>query len=135
MARRPHRRDRRRPAPNTPGGTTTAISAIRLVEAPDPDQTTLQVVRTDANGAAPSYNSVTLTSSANQAIPGIAIYEAGVKLEISQVFVEADGEFSIETTNPRTTVGILIIDPFLPFLNGKNGSVNGGCVIDLPDST
>ena len=132
MARRAHRRDRRRPAPNTPGGTAAAIVAIRLLEVEDEFAQTLVVSRTNAGGVSPGYNPVELVGSENQAVAGITIFEGATKIPVTAVFVDANGEFSVETTVPRTGTGVLIIDPFLPFLATKSGAVCGGCIIDLP---
>lgn len=126
MGRRPHRRDRRRPAGNTRGGATNALNFLQDFNWLDSSTYQLKVVRINNDPLTNGSVDEPITGVGSISTEGIKAMVAGSPVTISIASVTAPNIINLVFSSPQASALTLVFMPFNPEFRGLTGTANAG---------
>lgn len=142
MSTRPHRRDRRKTALATRGGTINELNFLQGFFWPSVRRYQIKVVRITNDPLNNGSENIPIVGAPGKPIiqaqiptTGIKAMVAGSEVPISRVYLTDENTINIEFTQDQSSAVTIVIMPFNNFFRGIRGSVNaGGFVETTPPS-
>ncbi len=137
MSNRPHRRDRRKTALNTRGGSLAELNFLQGFFWASVRRYQIKVVRITNNPLFNGSEDEPIVGAPGKPIiqvqiptTGIKAMVAGSEVPISRVYITENNLINVEFTQDQSSVVTLVFMPFNDFFRGLHGSVNAGGFIE-----
>ena len=137
MSNRPHRRDRRKSALNTRGGSLAELNFLQGFFWASVRRYQIKVVRITNNPLTNGSEDEPIVGAPGKPIiqvqiptTGIKAMVAGSEVPISRVYITENNLINVEFTQDQSSVVTLVFMPFNDFFRGLHGSVNAGGFIE-----
>lgn len=137
MSNRPHRRDRRKTALNTRGGSLAELNFLQGFFWASVRRYQIKVVRITNNPLTNGSEDEPIVGAPGKPIiqvqiptTGIKAMVAGSEVPISRVYITENNLINVEFTQDQSSVVTLVFMPFNDFFRGLHGSVNAGGFIE-----
>lgn len=129
---RVHRRDRRKTAPNTPGGVVKEFISLAFKSNTSATVFTLDAARLQPQAGGTGWTPV--TGWANRLIPTSGWYfrQGGANFAVDTVNRNFDGTITITIAGGRDNAGWLLVPPFVADLVSTKGEMCAGGLIFIP---
>ncbi len=129
MAKRPHRRDRRKPAPNRPGGAVFGLSVLRDTQSWAADEIIVAIDIASATDGTPGFTNLDLVAGDVADLTGWNVFDDGVATGLDGVTIDPDGVLEIRLSTDATGNAYLIVPAFVPELTSVSGITCAGGIL------
>ena len=137
MSSRPHRRDRRKAALNTRGGSLSELNFLQGFFWATVRRYQVKIVRITNNPLSNGSEDEPIVGAPGKPIiqvniptDGIKAMSAGSEVPINRVFITENNIINIEFSQDQTAALTLVFMPFNDKFRGLHGSVNGGGFVE-----
>lgn len=128
---RPHRRDRRRPAPNTPGGQIRRIATAAFSSLDSATEFIAQFVSVGLMAGVPTETDELFPATTTLDPSTIRVTAAGSPVGVDSITILANGVFIIVTLAPLAGQVEVLMPAFLPGLTFQSGATFGGAKLSF----
>ena len=132
LTKRPHRRDRRKVAPNTPGGAVTTL--VHLSFQGNNSATSIQLEVGEITRAPGTVGWTAVQGYGNVSLdPALWTFrQGGADFEVLSVDLSDDSNIEVIIAGGRDNAGYLLVAPFIPELTSPNGRMCSGGIFLIP---